>query len=132
MKDITLKLPKIGLNQLDELYYSQGNQKVRLDEIANIHIGNAPREINRRNQARIGKVTAHIASDRAFDHIVHDIEEKLATIELPPDYQFEITGELYQLVMIPPPLNAAVLSLITQFVIIGLEPGSCRLIPPAL
>jgi len=93
MKDITVKLPKIGLNQLDELYYTQGNQKVRLDEIANIKIGNAPREINRKNQARIGKVTAHIASNRPFDHIVHEIEDKLETIEFPPDYRFEITGE---------------------------------------
>ena len=93
MQDITIKMPKIGLNQLDEIYYIQGSQKVRLDEIANIRTGYAPREINRRNQVRIGKVTAQITNIRPFDHVVKEIESKLESIELPPNYKFEITGE---------------------------------------
>jgi HAE1 family hydrophobic/amphiphilic exporter-1 len=86
-------LPYISVGQLEDITINSGNQTIRLDELADIRMTNAPKEINRRNQSRIGKVTAHIKSDKPFDHIIHRIEQKLDKIDFPKDYQFQITGE---------------------------------------
>ena len=64
LKDITLRLPKIGVNQLEDIVIVNGDQKIRLNELADIKISNAPKEINRRNQVRIGKITAHLKTVR--------------------------------------------------------------------
>ncbi len=93
LQDITIRLPYIGISQLEDITVNSGNQKIRLDELANIRISNAPKEINRRNQARIGKVTAHLKSDKPFDHVVREIEKRVDDIDFPPDYQYQITGE---------------------------------------
>ncbi|MBN2092901.1 efflux RND transporter permease subunit [candidate division KSB1 bacterium] len=94
MIDITLKFPKIGLNQLSNLTFTtSSNQKVILSQLATISISNAPKEIFRTNQNRIGQVTAHIRSDAPFDHVVKKVSEQLKTITWPPDYNYEITGQ---------------------------------------
>ena len=93
LQDITIRLPDIGISQLEDLTINSGDQKIRLDELANIRISTAPREINRKNQARIGKVTAHLRSNRPFDHVVREIESKVDRIDFPPDYQYKVTGE---------------------------------------
>ncbi len=93
MQDITIKLPKVSLNRLNDIFFIVGNQKVRLDEVATIRMENAPKEINRRNQTRIGRVTAHLKSDKPFDHVIGEIRQKLAKIDLPPNYKLAITGE---------------------------------------
>jgi hydrophobic/amphiphilic exporter-1 (mainly G- bacteria), HAE1 family len=93
LKDITLRLPEIGVSQLEDLVIVNGDQKIRLNELVDIKISNAPKEINRRNQVRIGKVTAHLKTDKPFDHVVHQIEDKLIDIDFPADYKYEITGE---------------------------------------
>ncbi len=94
MIDITLKFPKIGLNQLSNLSFTTAsNQKVILSQLATISIANAPKEIFRTNQNRIGQVTAHIRSDAPFDHVVNKVSEQLKTITWPPDYNYDITGQ---------------------------------------
>lgn len=93
MQDITLKLPDVSLSELQGIEITAGNQNVRLDDIADITITTAPREINRFNQSRVGIVTAHIQSERAFDQIVKSVETKLSDITLPADYRLDISGE---------------------------------------
>jgi len=93
LKDITLRLPEISVNQLEDMVIISGEQKIRLSELADIQISNAPKEINRRNQVRIGKITAHLKTDKPFDHVVRQIERKLSDIDFPTDYKYEITGE---------------------------------------
>jgi HAE1 family hydrophobic/amphiphilic exporter-1 len=94
MIDITLKFPKIGLNQLSNLSFTTaGNQKVILSQFATIAVSNAPKEISRTNQNRIGQVTAQIRSDSPFDHVVKKVTEQLKTVAWPPDYKYEITGQ---------------------------------------
>ena len=93
LKDITLRLPKIGIKQLEDVYITSGNNKIQLSELTHIRITNAPKEINRRNQVRIGKVMAHIKTDKPFDHIVGKIENNMKDIAFPTDYKYEITGE---------------------------------------
>ncbi|MBL7094145.1 efflux RND transporter permease subunit [candidate division KSB1 bacterium] len=93
LKDITLRLPEISINQLEDLVIVSGEQKIRLNELVDIKISNAPKEINRRNQVRIGKITAHLKTDKPFDHVVRRIEDNLTDIDFPTEYKYEITGE---------------------------------------
>ena len=66
---------------------------VRLSEIAEVRRTYGPKEIHRRNQTRIGKVSAHLKKGVPFDRVVHKIESQLDQINFPPNYQPQITGE---------------------------------------
>ena len=92
LKDITLRLPKMSVNELENIEITSGEQKIPLSEVTKIRIKNAPREIKRRNQIRIGQVTAHIQSDRPFDHIVADIRDQLKEIDFPDDGESRLDG----------------------------------------
>jgi len=93
MQDITLKLPKMDVNQLSSTLINVNNQKIRLDDVARIKFSQSPKEIFRSNQTRIGKVTAHLRTHKPFDHVVKEIDAQLKNINFPPDYKYEITGE---------------------------------------
>ncbi len=93
LQDITIRLPYLSVNQIEDITIESGDQKIRLDELANIRMSTAPKEINRKNQARIGKVTAHLQTDKPFDHVVRQIEQQIDEIDFLPEYQYQITGE---------------------------------------
>ncbi len=93
LQDIVVKLPKVDINQLSAITLQAGDQKISLDDVTNIRITRTTNEIYRRNQTRIGKITAHIRSDRPFDAIVKRIDEEMKSITYPPDYKYEITGQ---------------------------------------
>jgi len=91
--DITVMLPDIGVGELDRIYVESGGSSYRLDELATLKAGTAPREINRSGQVRTAIVTAHKREGRPFDHVVSDIEGRLASMNVPSGYRVEITGE---------------------------------------
>ncbi len=93
MRDITIKVPEKGLNDINDLTVTSGDQVFRLSEIADIKYGVAPKEIFRRNQNRIGKVTAQLTENIPLDHVSNIIRQELAPIELPQDYRILVTGE---------------------------------------
>jgi HAE1 family hydrophobic/amphiphilic exporter-1 len=93
MRDITIKVPEKGLNEISELTITSGTQVFRLSEIADITYGTSPKEIFRRNQNRIGKVTAQLDKGAALDKIAVQIREVTGTIDLLPDYRIQVTGE---------------------------------------
>ncbi len=93
MQDITLKLPDVSLNDLSDMVIKNGNQEIRINEIADIRIGQSPKEIYHRNQTRIGKITANLNKDVALDKVVKKVEVQIADIQLAPDYNISITGE---------------------------------------
>jgi len=93
MKDITLHMPDIGINDLQNIIITSGNIKLPLDEIADIKFSNAPKEIIRRDQNRIGKLTAYMAGERPFDHVVRLVDKKMKQVTFPPEYFYSITGE---------------------------------------
>jgi HAE1 family hydrophobic/amphiphilic exporter-1 len=93
LEDITLQLPRPGLNELNDMIIKQGDQEYRLYELADISLDQAPREIHRDNQNRMGQITAHLRNDIPIDRVVQQISAKLDPIELPAGYSFEITGE---------------------------------------
>src|SRR5665811_381544 len=55
--------------------------------------GVSPKEIFRRNQNRIGKVTAQLDKGVALDKVSAQIRESIGTIDLLPDYRIQVTGE---------------------------------------
>ena len=92
-KDITIHMPEIALSELASIALDSGDGKVRLSEIADIKFGYAPKEINRRNQARRSIITAHQRKGRPFDHLIREIRSSIAGITMPSDYKIDITGE---------------------------------------
>ena len=93
MQDITIKLPEKGLSQIDELKITSGDQEFLVNELADISIGQSPKEVYRRNQNRIGKITAQLEKDVPLDKVVKEIREAIAPMSIPPDYQVNISGE---------------------------------------
>ncbi|MDX1700590.1 MAG: efflux RND transporter permease subunit, partial [Melioribacteraceae bacterium] len=93
MNNITIELPEISLNQLEEMTINGSGQITRLAEIADINIKYTPKEIYRRNQIRIGKVTAEIIDDIPLNHLVEKINETISGIEVPPEFSIQVTGE---------------------------------------
>ncbi|MBN1291800.1 MAG: efflux RND transporter permease subunit [Candidatus Latescibacteria bacterium] len=93
LKDITIELPRISVSQIDDITINSSNQNVRLYEIADIQVSQAPKEIYRRNQVRVGKVMAHITGGVPLDHVVQRLENVMKGISFPPDYRYTITGE---------------------------------------
>jgi HAE1 family hydrophobic/amphiphilic exporter-1 len=93
MQDITLKLPDQGLADIENITIKNGNSVIHIHEIADIRQGQSPKEIFRRNQVRIGKITAYMDKDMALDKMVTKINEKISGISLPTDYKIKITGE---------------------------------------
>uniref|UniRef100_UPI00321644C1 efflux RND transporter permease subunit n=1 Tax=uncultured Draconibacterium sp. TaxID=1573823 RepID=UPI00321644C1 len=93
MQDITIKVPEKGIDEINSFLITSGDQVFRLNEIADISYGVSPKEIFRRNQNRIGKVTAQLQKGLALDHVATEIREVTADIDLLPDYRILVTGE---------------------------------------
>ncbi len=93
MRDITIKVPEKGLNDIYDITINSGDQVFRLSEIADISFGTSPREIYRNNQNRIGKITAQMDRGFALEHIANSIRQETAGIQLPADYRILVTGE---------------------------------------
>ncbi|SHF44193.1 hydrophobic/amphiphilic exporter-1, HAE1 family [Mariniphaga anaerophila] len=93
MRDITIKVPEKGLNEIYDLTINSGSQVFRLSEVADISFGVSPKEILRKNQNRIGRVTAQMDKGLALDHLASRIRQETAAIDLPPNYRIFVTGE---------------------------------------
>ncbi|MDP4222687.1 MAG: efflux RND transporter permease subunit, partial [Bacteroidota bacterium] len=93
MKDITIKLGDISLNQLKDLMITAGSVKVPLSELAEIKTVISPKEITRRNQSRTCYIYAMVKGNKPFDKIVKEAGLSLKAVTLPVDYKMEFTGE---------------------------------------
>lgn len=93
MSDITVQLPEISINELNSVMLQNGNSEIPLYELAHIEKSSSPKQMLRRNQNRIGKISADIRGDIAFDQVVGKINEKLANVDLPTGYQIGLIGE---------------------------------------
>lgn len=93
MEDIIIRVPKRGLSEINEMTITAGGQVFRLDEIAKVSYSVSPKEIFRRDQTRIGKITAQMEPGAALDHISSKIINETSDIELRQDYSIKVTGE---------------------------------------
>ncbi len=90
---IRLRMPEPQLHQLENLIIRSGSQQYRLDEIATFRRLQAPKAIYRRNQTRIGRVTAQIREGKSFSAVARHLESLAAQISLPSGYKTQLTGE---------------------------------------
>lgn len=93
MRDIMIQVPEITLAQLNDMIITSGELKFRLSELVSIRQDVAPKEIYRRNQNRIAKVTANLADERSLSEMATVIRESMEDIELPANYSITVTGE---------------------------------------
>ncbi len=93
MQNISIKLPDKGLSQIEELTITSGNQEFMVSELAEVRIGQSPKEVYRRNQSRIGKISAQLEKDVPLDQAVSKIREAIKPLSIPPDYKVNISGE---------------------------------------
>jgi HAE1 family hydrophobic/amphiphilic exporter-1 len=122
MQDITLRFPEKGLNDLADMEIKNGTQVIRVSEIAIIKEDRSPKEIFRRNQVRIGKITGYMNKDIALDKMVARVNQAIAGIPLPPDYKIKITGEEEKRKESMDALSfALILSIILVFMVLAAE-----------
>jgi len=93
MRDITIKQPRVSISQLSNLYIKNAGQKIRLDEIAWIREGSGERKIQRKNQTRIGTISADLSKGLALDKVTSELKEEIQDISFPNNYYWEIAGE---------------------------------------
>ena len=93
MNDITLRLPEMSLYDFNQLQIRSGDKNIPLYEIAQIRETVSPRQLHRRNQSRISKISADIEGDIAFDQVVAKVNAAIANMDVPQDYQIEVIGE---------------------------------------
>lgn len=91
--DIEIRVPEVSLAELQNVEIVQGDKKYRLGEIAEVSITSAPKEISRKNQSRIGKVTAMLEKDYTLSGVTLAINSQLENIQFPAKYSAKITGE---------------------------------------
>jgi HAE1 family hydrophobic/amphiphilic exporter-1 len=93
LKDITVKLEDISLKELEVLTINVNNIEVLLREVAEISIGNSPREILHNKQNRIVRITADLDGNTPLDKMAGAIDIRLKSLEFPPEHNFRISGE---------------------------------------
>ena len=93
MNDIRIQLPEKSLSELNTILIKSGNAEIPLYEVANIKKSSSPKQMLRRNQTRIGKISADIQGSEAFDQVIDKVNTKLAGFELPQGYQISLIGE---------------------------------------
>ncbi len=93
LTDITVKLHDITLQELEMLSVEVNNTEILLREVADIQVGNSPREILHNNQNRIVEITADLDKALPLDRVATAIDSRLEGVEFPPKYSYKITGE---------------------------------------
>jgi len=93
LTDITVKLHDITLKELEMLTVEVNNTEILLREVADIKMGNSPREILHNNQNRVVEISADLDSDLPLDKVAAAIDAGLGGISFPPKYGYKITGE---------------------------------------
>jgi hydrophobic/amphiphilic exporter-1 (mainly G- bacteria), HAE1 family len=93
MKDITIKLGDLSLNQLEDLLITAGSVKVPLSSLATVKRVVSQREISRHDQSRTSYIYAMVNKSKPFDKVVNEARNSLKSIVLPANYRIDITGE---------------------------------------
>lgn len=93
MNDITIRFPELTLSDFNLMTIKSGSKEVPLYEIARLEKTTSPKELLRRDQNRIGTITANIEGKLSFDKVIVKVREQLNHVACPPDYRISVTGE---------------------------------------
>lgn len=93
MNDITLRMPILTLYDFNNIQLRSGSNYVPLYEVAQIQESISPKQLHRRNQNRISKISADITRDIAFDKVIEKVNTVIGNMDIPQGYQVEVIGE---------------------------------------
>jgi len=93
MSDITVSMPNITKYEFSTIMLSTDNGKIPLHEVADIKESLSPKQLIRRNQNRIGKITADVDRSVSFDVVIDQVKGLIASTDYPIDYEITIVGE---------------------------------------
>lgn len=92
--DIQIRRPKISVSELKRMaLQTSSGQWLTLQEVARLEESNAPKEVERDDQSRVGKVTAQLDGKESFDKVVQRVRTAISNLHMPPRYSVNITGE---------------------------------------
>lgn len=102
-----------------------GLLSIPLGQVADIHIGSGPAQIERRGMVRVATVSAGIAPDANLRQVSGEIGNRLASIDLPPGYSIGMGGETEQMQeMVGYAVEAIVLGIILTYLVLASQFGS--------
>lgn len=93
MNDITIKMPEVNKYEFDALKIVTPEGEIPLYEVADIVESRSPKQLIRRNQNRIGIVSADIDRTISFDKVINSVNKTISSMDYPPDYEINIIGE---------------------------------------
>lgn len=93
LKNIRVNLPDISINELSELIITNGDKKYRLADIADIKRNYSPKEISRKDQNRIAKITANLKKGAVLDKTIQSIQKDIASLNIPASNRIKYSGE---------------------------------------
>lgn len=93
MSDITIKMPDVNKYEFSSLTIKTADGEVPLYAVADIVESVSPKQLIRRNQNRIGIVSADIDRKTSFDKVITSVNAIIAESDYPPDYEISIIGE---------------------------------------
>jgi HAE1 family hydrophobic/amphiphilic exporter-1 len=93
LKDITIKFPRMTQAQLADYILTEGNTTVPLQDVAQVQRGFSPKEILRRDQVRLARITAQLSGNVPFSRVMAQIKRRAAALTVPPSYRLTISGD---------------------------------------
>lgn len=93
MSDITIKMPDVNKYEFSTLTIATADGEVPLYALADIVESVSPKQLIRRNQSRIGVVSADVDRNITFNKVIESVEGVIANSDYPPDYEINIVGE---------------------------------------
>ena len=93
MSDITIKMPDVNKYEFSSLTIKTADGEVPLYAVADIRESVSPKQLIRRNQNRIGVVSADVDRSLSFDKVVSSVSDIINQNDYPPEYEISITGE---------------------------------------
>ncbi len=97
--NILVRLSEDYRNNLDDIkkltVMSSQGKLVSLESVASINITKSPVQIDRKYQQRLVDVTANVVN-RDLGSVANDIKQKLQSVEKPPGFDIQISGNVEQ------------------------------------
>ncbi len=93
-RDVVLKLPRVRRDELAQVHLtSRTGQRVALGDVAVFEPEEGAREIFRRDQRRVARVTARVSEGSDFPRAQAGTRQALASVDLPPGVGARVRGE---------------------------------------
>ena len=93
MSDITIRMPNVNKYEFSSLTIKTADGEVPLYAVADIVESVSPKQLIRRNQNRIGVVSADVDRTVSFDKVVSSVSDIVYENDYPLEYEITLTGE---------------------------------------